>query len=133
MLRHSLWASLLVGEAKQKVLKVYEGGDVHEIMITLYQDQPGGAGMSPEQASTAEPAGWSVSIAYKVSPDTVIFERSFPTDKEAQDVFSDVVTSAAGVESLIRQEKFEEAAQATTDFLQKMKSNTSEVPTEVNT
>jgi hypothetical protein len=133
MLAHKLWASLVLGQAQQKSAKIYEGGDVHEILLTLFQDEPGGKdGLPADQASTAEPAGWAVSVAYKVSPETYIFNRTFPTDKEAADVFQDITTAAAGVEALIRQEKLDEAGQATVTFLNKMKSNSSEVPTEVN-
>lgn len=123
---HRLWASLLVGEAKQKSLKIYEAGDAHEVLITLFNDQPG------SQDSTAEPAGWSVSVTYKVSPDQVLFQRTFATEKEATDAFGDIVNAAAEAESLIRQEKFEEAAKATENFLNKMKSNSSEQPIELN-
>ena len=133
MIPHRIWAQLVLGQAQQKSAKIYEGGDVHEVLLTLFQDEPQGKdGLPADQASTAEPAGWAVSVAYKVSPETFIFQRTFPTDKEASDVFQDITTAAAGVEALIRQEKFEEAGTATTTFLNKMKSNTSEVPTEVN-
>jgi hypothetical protein len=133
MQSHRIWASLVLGQAQQKSAKIYEGGDVHEILLTLFQDKPGGAdGLPADQASTAEPDGWAVSVAYKVSPETFIFQRTFPTDKEASDVFQDITMAAAGVEGLIRQEKFDEAQQATVAFLNKMKGNTSETPTETN-
>ncbi len=133
MLAHRLWAKLVLGQAQQKSAKIYEGNDVHEILLTLFKDEPSGKdGLPADQASSAEPAGFAVSVAYKVSPETYIFNRTFPTEKEATDVFQDITTSAAGVEALIRQEKLDEAAQATVSFLNKMKSNSSEVPTEVN-
>jgi hypothetical protein len=133
MLSHKIWAALVLGQAQQKSVKIYEGGDVHEILLTLFKDEPDGQdGLPADQASTAEPSGWSVSVAYKVSPETLIFNRTFPTDKEAADVFQDIMTAAAEVEALIRQEKFDEAGTATIAFLNKMKGNTSETPTETN-
>jgi hypothetical protein len=133
MLPHRIWSALVLGQAQQKSARIYEGGDVHEILLTLFTDEPNGKdGLPADQASTAEPAGWSVSVAYKVSPDTVIFQRTFPTEKEATDVFKDITMAAAEVEGLIRQEKLEEAQAATVSFMNKMKSNSSEPPTETN-
>lgn len=124
-LAHAIWASMVLGETKQKALKIYEAGDVHEILVTLYNDAP------PAQESTAEPAGFSVSVAYKVSPDQVLFNKVFATEKEAVDAFSDIVNAAAEAEGLIRQEKFEDAAKASEAFLAKMKANSSEQPLEL--
>lgn len=133
MLAHRIWSALVLGQAQQKPAKIYEGGDVHEILLTLFKDEPGGKdGLPADQASTAEPAGFSVSVAYKVSPETYIFNRTFPTEKEASDAFQDITLAAAGVEGLIREEKFDEAATATNAFLEKMKGNSSETPTETN-
>ncbi len=129
MLDHMVWMASLLGAAKQKILKIYEAGSPREVLITLYdssqtQAAPGG----DQAASTAAPAGWAVTVAYRSSPDTVIFQKSFGSDKEASDAFSDIVNSAAEAEGYIRQENFEKAQEASQAFLTKMKSNTSDVP-----
>jgi hypothetical protein len=126
---HKIWAASLLGQAVQKTFKVAEGGDVVEIVISTYADSRGGKdGLPAEEASSAEPEGWAVSVAYKSAPDTFLFSRTFPTEREGQGAFNDLVTAAATVEGLVRQEKFEEAEKATADLMEKFKANSGETP-----
>ena len=97
--------------------------DVVEIVMNLYPDERVGS-----DDSSAEPEGWAVTVSYKAAPDTYLFQRTFPTEREAQGAYDDLANVAAEVEGLVRQEKFEEADQATADLLDKMKANSGVTP-----
>ncbi len=125
---HSRFRSILAGETIQKVLKIYTAAQPHEIFITLFPNNPGEA--NGQANSTAEPSGWAVNVAYKVSPESVIFNGSYPSQDQAKKIFDDLVNAAATVEGLIRGEKFEEAAKQTKIFLEKCGANSSERPVE---
>ena len=123
MIGHRVWASSLLGQQAQKTFRIAEGKDVLEITLTFYPDQK----KAPE-GSSAEPEGFGVSVAYKAAPDTFLFQRTFPTEREARGAFDDLSKVAGEVEGLIRQEKMDEAVKATEAFKDKMKSNSSETP-----
>jgi hypothetical protein len=126
---HGVWASMMAGQTSQKTFRVAEGGDVVEIVLSVYPDQKAGNdGLPPEEASSAEPEGWAVSVAYKAAPDTYLFSRTLPTEREGRGAFDDLVKAAAEVEGLVRQEKFEEAEKATTALMDKFKANSGETP-----
>lgn len=129
MLRpHGSWAADLAGQPTQKTFRIAEGNDVVEIVLTILQDDGQAAGIPADEASSAEPIGWTLSGTYKSAPDTVIFKRTFPTEAEARGAFDDLSKSAAEVEGLVRQEKMDDARKATDAFMTKCKSNSGETP-----
>lgn len=126
ILPHKVWAdAVLNGPVQQKGFRIYEGGNPNDILITMYQSQ----NQVPE-GSNAEPGSWSVSVAYKSAPDEYLFQHSYLTDRQAKGVFDDLVNAAANCEGLVRQEKFDEAAEATQKLMDKFKANSSDTPNE---
>lgn len=129
MRAHGSWAAALAAQPTQKNFRVAEGDDIVELVLTLLQDSPeGNDGLPASDASSAEPAGWAVSVRYKSAPDTVVFNRTFPTEREARGAFDDLSKASAEVEGLVRQEKLDEARKATESLMEKFKSNSSETP-----
>lgn len=129
MKAHGSWAADLAAQPAQKSFRVAEGDDVVELVLSIFMDAPDGQdGMPPQDASSAEPSGWAVSVRYKAAPDTVLFNRTFPTEREARGAFDDLSKASAEVEGLVRQEKLDEARKATESLMEKFKSNSSETP-----
>jgi len=120
---HGIWASSLIGQQAQKSFRIAEGNDIVEIVLNILPDQKN----APE-GSSAETEGWMVSVAYKAAPDTFLFSRTFPSEREARGAFDDLAKVSAEVEGLIRQEKTDEAVKATEELKKKLKSNSSETP-----
>jgi hypothetical protein len=121
---HGIWAAALLGQQhSQKTFRIVEGRDVVEIVMNIYPDQKKG----PDDSS-AEQEGWTVTCTYKAAPDTFLFQRTFPTEREARGAFDDLAKAAGEVEGLVRQEKFDEAADATAALMDKMKANSGETP-----
>lgn len=132
---HQVWASALQaaeqGDTRQSIQKdfrVTSGDEIVEVAVNLYPDKKGGGGLDQQQASSAEPEGWNVSVSYKSAPDTFIFSRTFPTEREGRGAFEDISKQAAEVEGFIRQEDMEKARGATQAFMDKLKSNSSATP-----
>ncbi len=125
---HGSWAAALSGQPTQKTFRIAEGNDVVEIVLTIMQDDGASTESIPEETSSAEPTGWTLSGTYKSAPDTVIFKRTFATETEARGAFDDLSKAAAEVEGLVRQEKMDEARKATDSFMTKCKSNSGETP-----
>ena len=126
---HKLFRAILAGEAKQKEMTIFNGGESHLILLTLTAPE-----VQPESSqpnSSAEPAGWNVHITYKSSPESVIFNGAYISESEAEKVFDDLVMAAAEVEGLVKSEKNEEAATATQTFLNKCGANSGQIPAEV--
>lgn len=126
-----MFTALIVGEAKQKILKIYNAGEPHDLALTLSPPEAQTEGDS-QGNSSAEPNGWSVHVAYQASPDSVIFDKSFPGQEQATKIYDDIVKAVATVEGLIRSEKFEEAAAASKKLLEKLGANSAGVPMELD-
>ena len=128
MKRHGVWASVLAGQAAQKTFRIAQGGEVLEIVLSVYPDERGAPGVPADETSSAEPEGWAVSVAYKSAPDTFLFSKTFPTEREGRGAFDDLSKASAEVEGLVRQEKLDEAEKATSTLMEKFKSNSGATP-----
>lgn len=121
---HARWASILAGQPTQKDFSIAPaGGDVQEISITLFEDQPTAPG-----DTSAEQTGWGVSVAYKAAPDEMLFRQTSPAESQARGMFDDLCRASAEVTGLIRKQDMEKAQAATAELLKKFGANTGSTP-----
>jgi hypothetical protein len=128
---HLAWfASFVKAEANQKVFKIIQGGEVFDVLLTNIGNNSPTETSDGTKPSSAEPTGFTISVAYKASPGSILFQQTYPSKEQAGQVMSDLSLACAEVESLIRQEKTEEAEKATEGLMTKFKSNSGQLPSE---
>lgn len=132
MLSQKMLLGILAGTARQKSFRVIdsrgEEGAVVAINITMV---PNSQAADPANPGAPDVVGWTISVSYENAPDIELFTKTFPTEKQAQMVMDDLSQATAEVEGLIKQQKFEEASQKTTDLEKMFTANSTEqdVPT----
>jgi hypothetical protein len=127
MLNNRAWVRQVMGAGiTQKdflILDPKGGESKYEIEISI----------TPNSASesSAEPTGWTVSINYALSPDIVLFTKTYPSETTAKAVYDDLCQASATVEGLLKQEKLEEAAQKTKELISKFGVNSDQPPNQL--
>jgi hypothetical protein len=123
----------LTGSVRQKSFTIADSrGEANSSVVIDITMIPNPQAPEPNQPGAAEATGWMVDVRYNNAPEIELFTKTFPTEEQAQAVMDDFSKLAAEVEGLIKQEKFEEAAQQTEALQKKFTANSSEppVPTE---
>lgn len=128
---HGSWLDRLVVKAKAdqktfRIVNLASGKEaVDAIDISVIENQ--------STQSSSDKTGWMVDVRYQNAPESILFTQTYPTEEQARKVMEDLSKVAAEVEGLIKSEKFDEAKEATQDFMKKMTANTGQPPVEENT
>ena len=105
-----------------RVMNQGGGNAVDSIDISILPDTPA------EGASTAETAGFNVSVALTKAPDVAIFDTTYPDQTTAENVFKDLCLLAGEVEGKIKLSDFEKAKEDSKKLFERFTANSGSIP-----